>query len=345
MEQEAINNTDAPESINWMARTGLNEESLSAAVEALIYVTDKPMSLNKIRDAIDEEIPLKAIHQAIEKLQKEYEEKHHGLRLQEVAMGYQFRTKATYAKIVQNHLKISVQALTPATLEVLAVICYKQPISKSNIDLMRGVDSSHLIKTLMDKKLVATNGRAEDEPGKPSLYITTSEFLEFFNLSSIENLPKYAELEELAELDVLKGIPPIKDVLLNDDSKNIFDFDDLVEIDEIAGKIKDIQVDTDFTKQLRNPIKEIITINEENQEPVKSTIHLSAFDILENFISKPVVDNSEHTPAVDSLKEMGEKELEALLDAAFDKLTDIENKTNNAREKFLKDGEDNDRLN
>ncbi len=339
IESNSESSTESSVESDWKLRTGLNDETLSAAIEALIFVSDKPLSINKLRDTIDAEIPLKTLHLAIEKLQQEYESKHHGIRLQEVALGYQFRTKATYSKILQNYLKITLPSLTPATLEVLAIVSYHQPISKTNIDLIRGVDSSHLVKTLIDKKLVTVSGRSEDEPGKPSLYATTSDFLEFFNLSSLDDLPKYHELEELAQLDVVRAIPQVKDVLTASE-KQIFDFDDLVEIDEIANKIKEIQVDTEFTKKLKNPVEEIFTQSTESEEMIKSTKHLSAFDILENFVANQepvVVDVAEASEALETvteeeeitdepkgLKEIGDNELEALLDAAFDKLTDLE---------------------
>ena len=328
MEQEPISKQDqiTADDLSWMARTGLNEETLSAAIEAIIYVTDKPMSLAKIRDAIDETIPLKTIHQAIEVLQKEYEGKRHGFRLQEVALGYQFRTKATYSKLVQQYLKLNVAQLTPATLEVLAVICYKQPISKTQIDLLRGVDSSHLVRTLIDKKLVTVSGRAEDEPGKPSLYITTSEFLEFFNLASLNDLPKYAELEELAQLEVVSKIPKIDEVLKKDD-ENVFDFDDLIEVDEIAGKIKDIAVDTDFTKLLRQP-------------PTEQTPHKSPFEVLDQYLNGPAPEETATNLEESLLKEVGPDELERLLDAAFDKLTEVDQKSIEARKDFLADTDD-----
>lgn len=327
---DSVNDTTQVNSMlesDWKLRTGLNDETLSAAIEALIFVTDKPLSINKIRDTIDAEIPLKILHLAIEKLQQEYENKHHGIRLQEVALGYQFRTKATYSKILQNYLKITLPTMTPATLEVLAIIAYQQPISKPNIDLMRGVDSSHLVKTLIDKKLINVSGRSETEPGKPSLYITTSDFLEFFNLTSLDDLPKYHELEELAQLDIVRSIPKVSDVLSSSE-KQIFDFDDLVEIDDIANKIKDIQVDTEFTKKLKNPTEEIITKNDESGQDVKTTKHLSAFEILESFATSEMKSSeeisSDNSTNSQGLKEIDDSELEALLDAAFDKLTDLE---------------------
>ena len=342
---------------DWKLRSGLTEETLSAAIEALIFVSDKPLSINKIRDAVDAEVPLKVLHQAIEKLQVQYETKQHGIRLQEVAMGYQFRTKATYSKILQNYLKISLPTLTPATLEVLAIICYKQPISKTNIDLLRGVDSSHLVKTLLDKKLVTVSGRSEEEIGKPSLFATTSDFLEFFNLSSLDNLPKYHELEELAELDVVRSIPAVKDVLTAAE-KQIFDFDDLVEIDEIATKIRDIQTDTEFTKKLKNPVEEIMSEVEGSEGLIKTTKHLSAFDILENFVKDEVATSasqetfelagettdvvSERTESTElGLKEIADNELDALLDAAFNKLTDLETEHNINEKNNKVDNDDN----
>ncbi len=129
-------------------------------------MSDRPVSLLKIRNLIDEDISLRLVHESINRLQEEYETKHHGIRLQEVADGYQFRTKATYSKYVQDLLKVTSLILSPTALEVLAIIAYKQPISKTAIDKMRGVDSSHIVRGLMDKRLVKIIGRSE-ELGRP----------------------------------------------------------------------------------------------------------------------------------------------------------------------------------
>ena len=117
----------------WQARTGLNFETLCGAIETIIFVQDKPINLLKIKNQIDADLPLRVVHESIARLQSEYEAKHHGIRLMEVAQGYQFRTKATYSKIIQNIFKVQSLQLSPTALEVLAIIAYKQPISKTTV--------------------------------------------------------------------------------------------------------------------------------------------------------------------------------------------------------------------
>lgn len=140
--------------INSGWRTGLNHDTLCGTIETIIFMCDRPISIQKIKAQIDVELPLRVVHESIARLQAEYEAKHHGLRLAEVAEGFQFRTKATYAKFVQNLFKFNALVLTPTALEVLAIIAYKQPVSRVEIDKIRGVDSSHIIRALMDKRLV-----------------------------------------------------------------------------------------------------------------------------------------------------------------------------------------------
>jgi segregation and condensation protein B len=258
----------------WQARTGLNFETLCGSVETLIFMSDRPISLQKIKAQIDEELPLRVLHEALSKLQLGYEEKHHGIRLVEIADGYQFRTKATYAKFVQNLFKVQSLVLTPTALEVLAIIAYKQPVSKTEIEKIRGVDSSHIVRALMDKRLVKITGRSE-ELGRPSVFGTTEEFLEVFNLANIEQLPPENELAELATRPEVAAIADIKSVVFGGDKKK-FDFDELEELDKLSESIKDIASETDFTMLLKQEEKRRI----DGAEGVKR----SAFDILEEFV-------------------------------------------------------------
>ncbi len=257
----------------WQAKTGLNFETLCAAIETIIFMSDRPISLTKIKAYIDADLPLRVVHESITRLQAEYEQKHHGLRLQEVADGFQFRTKATYSKFVQDIFKVSSIQLSPTALEVLAVIAYKQPISKTYIDDLRGVDSSHIVRALMDKRLVKVVGRSE-EIGKPSLYGTTTEFLEVFNLSGLAQLPPEYELEELASGNSVGQISDIKSIVGGDKTK--FNFEEMEELDRLAESIKEIASDTIFTKVLQTEDKK----NESEGE------RKSAFEILEEFVTR-----------------------------------------------------------
>lgn len=258
----------------WQARTGLNHDTLCGAIETIIFMSDKPVNLLKIKNQIDTDLPLRVVHESLARLQDEYEQKHHGIRLMEVAEGYQFRTKATYSKLIQNIFKVSSQQLSPTALEVLAMIAYKQPVSKAKIEEIRGVDSSHIVRQLMDKRLVRICGRSE-EMGRPSLYGTTHEFLEVFNLPNIEALPSEAELLELATASDVASINEIKSIVTKGDRK-LFDFDELEELDSLTENIKQIAADTVFTKSLKDMDKSRSSEDGEKK---------SAFDILEEYVN------------------------------------------------------------
>jgi segregation and condensation protein B len=267
----------------WQARTGLNSETLCGAIETIIFMSDKPVNLQKIKSQIDSDLPLRVVHESISRLQEEYEAKHHGIRLMEVAQGYQFRTKATYSKIIQNMFKVSSLQLSPTALEVMAIIAYKQPISKTSIESIRGVDSSHIVRQLMDKRLVRITGRSE-EIGRPSLFGTSNEFLEVFNLNTIEDLPTEIELEELANASDLGAISDIKNIV-NSGDKKLFNFDEFEELEDLTSQIKEIASSTIFTQSLKDMDKKRKSADDVEKK--------SAFDILEEFVnSAQIIDQN-----------------------------------------------------
>ncbi|MBC7712125.1 MAG: SMC-Scp complex subunit ScpB [Rhizobacter sp.] len=274
----------------WQARTGLNADTLCGAIETIIFMSDKPVSIQKIKALIDADMPLKVIHEALQRLQAEYEEKHHGLRLLEVAEGYQYRTKATYSKYVQDIFKINSLVLSPTALEVLAILAYKQPCSKVEVDKIRGVDSGHIVRALMDKRLVRVVGRS-DELGRPVLYGTTPEFLEVFNLPDLAALPPEHELDEMSRATNVGKIADIK-TLVNDGDKAKFKFDEMEELDLLSESIKNINSETDFTASLKVEEKKRIS---ENGAEVKS-----AFDLLEEFVNKRLI-SEQNKQAIESL--------------------------------------------
>jgi len=259
----------------WQARTGLNVDTLCGAIETIIFMSDRPINLLKIKAQIDSDLPLRVVHESIARLQEEYEAKHHGIRLMEVAEGYQFRTKATYSKIVSNMFKVNSIQLSPTALEVLAIIAYKQPVSKNSVESIRGVDSSHIVRQLMDKRLVKMAGRSE-EMGRPSLYGTTPEFLEIFNLNSIDDLPSESELSELANANDLGAISDIKNII-NKGEKKSFVFDEFNELESLSDQISEILPDTVFTSTLK--------LSEKKRSTVEGEEKKSAFDILEDFVN------------------------------------------------------------
>lgn len=263
----------------WQARTGLNSDTLCGAIETIIFMSDKPVSIQKIKAHIDEDMPLKVIHESLQRLQAEYEQRHHGLRLLEVAEGYQYRTKATYSKYVQDIFKINSLVLSPTALEVLAILAYKQPVSKVEVDKIRGVDSGHVVRALMDKRLVKVVGRSE-ELGRPVLYGTTPEFLEVFNLADISCLPPEHELDELSRVSSVGKIADIK-TLVHEGDKARFKYDEFEELDQLSESIKNISSDTDFTASLK--------IEEKKRHSNDGVEVKSAFDLLEEFVNKKLI--------------------------------------------------------
>lgn len=265
------------EDMLWQARTGLNADTLCGAIETIIFMSDRPISIQKIKAQIDNELPLRVVHESLSKLQAGYEEKHHGIRLVEVAEGYQFRTKATYSKFVQNLFKINSLVLTPTALEVLAIIAYKQPVSKTEVEKIRGVDSSHIIRALMDKRLVKITGRSE-ELGRPSLFGTTEEFLEVFNLADISGLPPEYELEEMANKNTIGTIADIKSVVFRSETSKKFSVDEFEELDQLSESINLISPETSFTMLLKT--------EEKKKTDGEVVVRKSAFDILEDFVNR-----------------------------------------------------------
>jgi len=268
-----------PDELLWLARTGLNADSLCGAIETIIFMNDKPVSIQKIRALIDQDMPLKVIHESLQRLQAEYEEKHHGLRLLEVAEGYQYRTKATYSKYVQDIFKINSLVLSPTALEVLAILAYKQPVSKVEVDKIRGVDSGHIVRALMDKRLVKVVGRSE-ELGRPVLYGTTHEFLEVFNLPDLAALPPEHELDEMSRISTVVNIANIK-TLIHVGDKARFKYDEIEELDLLSESIKNISSETEFTASLK--------VEEKKRMLSDGTEVKSAFDLLEDFVNKRLI--------------------------------------------------------
>ena len=262
----------------WKARTGLDEDSLCGAIETIIYMSEKPISLQKIKNLIDEDLPLRLIHKSINKLQEDYELPTKGIRIIEVAEGYQFRTKPIFSKYIQNLYKVNSLMLTPTALEVLAIIAYKQPVSRTEVEKIRGVDSSHIVRGLMDKRLVRVSGRST-ELGKPITYSTTQEFLEVFNLPDISSLPPESELEAMTSVNEVGTFEDFKNLVST--SAESFNEEDLKEIEDLSNQIKSIHADTVFTKSLRLQDKK--RVDSLAGEPVQIK---SSFDLLEEYILK-----------------------------------------------------------
>ncbi len=167
-----------------------------AAVESLLFLAEKPLGLEEIRLATG--LERARIAAAVGELAGRYREGVSGVVLHEVAGGWQLRTAADAAPYARRFLRVRPQRLTRAALETLAIVAYRQPVTRPEIEEIRGVDSGAVVKALLERKLLKILGRKE-EPGRPILYGTTREFLEFFALKDLASLPTLREFQELSE--------------------------------------------------------------------------------------------------------------------------------------------------
>lgn len=172
-------------------------EDLRSIVEALIFASEIPLSVDKIAEVIGV-TGREAIVDVIKTLEEEYTGRNGGFHLEEVAGGYQFRTRADMAPWLRKLKGVKPPGLSQAALETLAVVAYRQPVTRHEIEKVRGVDVSGALRGLLEKKLLRMLGR-KNVPGKPIIYGTTKRFLEVFNLKDLSELPTLREFQELQE--------------------------------------------------------------------------------------------------------------------------------------------------
>ena len=180
----------------------MSYRNLSAQLEAIVYLAKEPVSLDDILAALPE-VDAIEIERTLNELIERYRTEHHGIEIREVAGGYRFSTKPEHHEVLKEFIKTQIPPtrLSLAALETLAVIAYKQPVTVPEIQDIRGVHASSVIKTLLDKKLITTAGRKE-VLGRPILYKTTKEFLMHFGLKDLAELPSMEEFEELIKAQV-----------------------------------------------------------------------------------------------------------------------------------------------
>jgi len=179
------------------------KRELKHIVEALIFASDEPIDTQTIVNIIksvdkEEELELYSlVENAIEELNQFYEENGVAFRIIKIAKGYQFATRPEFSRYVGfMNTERRQKRLSQAALETLAIIAYKQPITKPEIERIRGVNADYILSTLLEKNLICIKGRAETI-GRPLLYGTTDEFLKYFGISDISDLPKPREIEEI----------------------------------------------------------------------------------------------------------------------------------------------------
>jgi len=202
---------------------------LSQHIESLVFTAEQPIPLKEIKSCLEETFQTKfkaaELETAIQGLMKKYEDHDFSFEIVEIAEGYQFLTKGAYHNSVGTMLKQRTKKrLSRAALETLSIIAYKQPVTKSEMEKIRGVSCDYSVQKLLEKELVAITGRS-DAPGRPLLYGTSEKFMDYFGIKSIKDLPKIkdfktgdSEIGEAASADevvtkaVTEGVPLTLDI-------------------------------------------------------------------------------------------------------------------------------------
>jgi segregation and condensation protein B len=178
-------------------------------IEALIFASDKPLStlelvelINNALGFIEDKATLDQVESSIEAIRDKYDSEFYAFEMKESGGGWQFLTKKEFHKtIAQLNADKYLKKLSTASLETLSIIAYKQPITKSEIEIIRGVNCDYAVQKLLEKELVIIAGRNEDAVGKPLIYTTSKSFMDYFGINSPEDLPKIKEvlMEELVQ--------------------------------------------------------------------------------------------------------------------------------------------------
>ena len=180
---------------------------MKSVIEALLFISSNPLSLDRLKGLFEVATP-EQIETQIQALRQEYDDRGAGIMLAEVAGGYQLATRPDYVSWIRKFRSVKVSTkLSKAALETLAIVAYKQPITRTEVEAIRGVNIGGILRNLMERRLVKIVGK-KDVPGRPMMYGTTSEFLQYFGLKDLSALPTLKEFLELnAGEEVMEEVP------------------------------------------------------------------------------------------------------------------------------------------
>ena len=181
----------------------MQNSEIRKIIEALLFSSPEPLTQTRVNGVFNPDMP--NLKEVVDGLNKQYAQEDHAFEIKQVAGGYQLVSRAEYEHFIRRMLSKSGRlTLSPAALDSLAIIAYKQPIGRYEIEAIRGVDSSGVLKTLLNRNLIKIKGR-DTGPGRPLLYQTTNTFLEYFGLNRLSDMPKLKEITELMEADPTLG--------------------------------------------------------------------------------------------------------------------------------------------
>ena len=201
----------------------MEREEIKAIIENILLAADQPVSETQFKNLFGDEVEKVSFKSVLEELIDEYNSRN--LQILQVAEGYQLCTRHDYSNWVRKFLKFDkTRKLSQPSLDTLSIIAYKQPLTKVEVEEIRGVDSSGVVRTLLEKKVISPGGRKK-VPGRPIMYRTTRKFLEYFGLKDLSDLPT---LEDFKESELEDQIPPDQttlpfDELSGDDSEEMAD--------------------------------------------------------------------------------------------------------------------------
>jgi segregation and condensation protein B len=201
-------------------------------IEALIFASDKPLNIDEIAELInnafafmEERITSEQVQTALQGIQEKYSSGFYPFEVKESGGGWQFLSKAAFYKtIVQLNGEKFLKRLSTAAMETLAIIAYRQPVTKGEIEAIRGVNSDYSIQKLLEKELIVIAGRNEELPGKPLIYVTSRTFMDYFGINSTTDLPKIKEVlaEQVVEPTVVQhNEEPQNDSNTTEDTPNL----------------------------------------------------------------------------------------------------------------------------
>jgi len=184
----------------------VEEAQLKAVLEGLIFVSEIPLTLDRMKEVLG--MNKRDLQRLLSEMMEEYRKSERGFHIVEVAEGFQFRTRPDHADWIKKLKRVKTTALSQPALETLAIVAYRQPVVRMDIEKIRGVDSGGVLHTLLEKKLVKIIGK-KDVPGKPLVYGTSRKFMEVFGLKDLSQLPTLKDLEGLGPPSA-EGIMPLE---------------------------------------------------------------------------------------------------------------------------------------
>jgi segregation and condensation protein B len=233
----------------------IEDELAESIIESILFASDRPVSIASIREVFKgTNIKKDKIRRILDNLSVEYAGGRRGITLDEITGGYQLRTKVDNMNFLKRTVKSRPFKLSGPALETLAIVAYKQPVVKNEIDQIRGVESGHLLRALMEKGLCCFEGKAENLPGKPMQYGTTRRFLEIFGLRNLKELPTLSQIDELLPQgigDEEEEKPTLSMVTdsMSEEVKSVSYSEGEEELGKIENELSSITTSSDFFEQ------------------------------------------------------------------------------------------------